>query len=452
MRYIPHTPEDREEMLAAVGVQSLEELFAPIPDSLRMKRELQLPEAMPECELNDHLLSLSQRNRPAPQVTSFAGAGIYRHFVPAAVDHLIQRSEFYTAYTPYQPEVSQGTLQSIFEFQTMIARLLGMEVSNASMYDGSSAMAESVLMLLRAFRHKRPHVVIAGAVHPEYLEVARTYLERPEEVLRLVPAGQDGRLDVGALKGALDETVAGVIVQYPNFFGLVEDVASARRLASEVGALMAVSFTEPVAFGLLKSPGELGADIVVGEGQSLGIPVSYGGPLLGLMACKKDYVRSIPGRLVGQTVDRHGNRCFVITLATREQHIRRAKATSNICTNEGLVALSSAIYMSMLGNQGLMRLARLNHQAATALRSALARVPGVSFPHAETPFFNEFVVELNRPAAEVLSQLAEQGIVGGVALSRFMPENQKQMLVTATELTRQAQIDALVQALTELLS
>ena len=378
MRYIPHTPEDQQAMLDSIGASDISELFSPIPRQLRLLRALELPEPLPECQLKQHMEQLAAHNCDTALVRSFAGAGIYNHYSPAAVAAVLSRSEFYTAYTPYQPEVSQGTLQAIFEYQTMVARLLGMEVSNASMYDGSTALAEAILMALRVFREKRPVVVLAGAIHPEYLAVARTYLVAPDEVLRVVPPGPDGRVDARRLEQAMDDSVAAVVVQSPNFFGLVEDVAQARAAADKHSSLLVVAFTEALAWGLLKPPGALGADIVCGEGQSLGLPTSYGGPLLGIMATSKRNVRSLPGRLVGQTTDRNSNVCFVVTLSTREQHIRRAKATSNICTNEGLCALGASVYLSLLGNEGLHKLATLNHRASLYLARALAAIPGVS--------------------------------------------------------------------------
>jgi glycine dehydrogenase subunit 1 len=434
-------------MLETIGVSTVEELFSGVPSDCRLRSAMDVPEGMAECEVLERCSSLASANVDTTRIASFAGGGSYHHFIPSAVDQLLLRSEFYTAYTPYQPEVSQGTLQAVFEFQTMVARLLGMDLSNASLYDGSTALAEATLMCGRVFKGKRSRVVFAGAIHPEYLAVVRTSIEDPDRDMVVVPPGSDGRLDQEALRLALDDTVAGVVVQYPNFFGLLEDVQAARTLSSAVGALLVVSFTEPVAFGLLKAPGGFGADIVVGEGQSLGMPPSFGGPYLGLLACKKEFVRSVPGRLVGQTVDRNGNRCFVITLATREQHIRRAKATSNICTNQGLCALASSIYMSLLGANGFAKLSTLNHQAAVTVRKALSSVPGVTFPHADVPFFNEFVVQVPGSAASLVDRMAAEGVVPGVALSRFpgMPENQ--LLVTATELTSREHIQRYIEVL-----
>lgn len=452
MRYIPHTPEDREQMLGSIGVSSIEELFHSIPEQFRLTKLLNLPEPLAECQLRMRMQELAGANRDTSRVASFAGAGIYNHYVPAAVDQLISRSEFYTAYTPYQPEVSQGTLQAIFEFQTLVARYLQMEVSNASLYDGSTALNEAIAMSLRAFRNKRPKIVLAGAHHPEYLEVARTSQMNADKFMLQVGCDASGRTDLKALADAMGPTVAAIIVQYPNFFGVLEDLKAIRELATQHGALMVVTFTEALAFGMVAPPGAFGADIVVGEGQSLGLPMSSGGPLLGLMTAKKSLVRSMPGRLIGQTEDRHGNTSYVITLATREQHIRRAKATSNICTNEGLCALMTTIYMCLLGKQGLEKVSRLSHQASVALANELRAIPGVKLPYAQTPWFNEFVVELPVPAADVLEKLAARDIVGGVALSRFFPDMPNRLLVTCTEQNGRTQIARFVEALKQVLA
>ena len=441
MRYLPHTPDDVRDMLEVIGADSLDELFASIPAGMRLERKLELPRGLPECHLKEHVEHIAAANTNASQVASFVGAGIYNHYVPAAVGQLLLRSELYTAYTPYQPEVSQGTLQAIFEFQTMIARLLAMDVSNASLYDGSTAAAEAILMAQRVFRNKRERVVLAGSIHPEYLEVSRTYLTDPDRILTRVPPGADGRIDMIRLEGAMGDHVAGVMVQYPNFYGLLEDLQAVRRIADNSGALMLVVFSEPIAFGMLAPPGCFGADIVFGEGQSLGMPVSCGGPLLGIMTARQKYVRSIPGRLVGKTTDRHGNDAYVVTLATREQHIRRARATSNICTNEGLCAMSASIYMSLLGNRGLSKLAELNHHASRHLGARLAAIRGVSLPYAQTPWFNEFVVELPRNAADVFEKMSAEGVVPGVPLSRFFPDQENRLLVTTTELNSSEQMD-----------
>jgi len=440
MSYIPHTPEDMERMLSTIGVDDVADLFDTIPKELHLRRAMQLPEPLPECRLRPVMEEMAHRNQAAARATSFAGAGIYRHFIPAAIGQLLLRSEFYTAYTPYQPEVSQGTLQAIFEYQTLISRLLEMEVSNASMYDGSTAMAEAVEMAIRVFRGKRSQVVLAGAIHPEYVEVTRANLTEPEGTLVVVPDGPDGRTDLAQLERTLGDHVAGVCVQYPNFLGLLDDLAAIRELTARHKSLLIVIFSQPIAFGLIKPPGAFGADIVAGEGQPLGLPAGFGGPLLGIMTTRKSYVRALPGRLVGKTRDRHGNDAFVVTLATREQHIRREKATSNICTNEGLCALGAAIYLSLLGKKGLAGLASLNHRASRYMASRLAAIPGCSLPYRETPWFNEFVVELPVPAAEVCRKLENEGLLPGLPLSRFLPNREKQMLVAVTEMNSAEQM------------
>lgn len=452
MRYIPHTPDDIREMLDVIGVKDLSELFSTIPLELQLGRELQLPEPLPECLLSRQMEEISTRNQDSTRVPSFAGAGIYNHYVPAAVGQLLLRSEFYTAYTPYQPEVSQGTLQSIFEYQTMIARMFGMEVANASLYDGSTAVAEAVAMALRIHRGKRPRVLMAESLHPEYRAVANTYLTQPDKTLHTIAMGSDGRLDLAALEEQLGGDVAALIVQSPNFYGLVEDLATLREQTAAHGILLVVVFAEALAYAMLQPPGTYEADIVVGEGQSFGLPVSYGGPLLGIMATRKKFVRALPGRLVGKTTDRNGNDAFVVTLATREQHIRRERATSNICTNEGLCALSAAIYLTLLGNSGLQKLATVNHHTSRYLASRLATLPGVSLPYADTPWFNEFVVQLPLPTAQVIPRMVEAGIVPGVGIDRFYPEATHQLLVACTELTSRESIDKYVASLGQIVA
>jgi glycine dehydrogenase subunit 1 len=446
MRYIPHTGEDVREMLDTIGVTSEDALFESIPERLRIKTPLDLPPALDERALLAHLTDLAAKNAGS-DVRAFTGGGAYRHYIPSAINELIHRTEFYTAYTPYQPELAQGTLQAMFEYQSMICRLLGTEVSNASLYDGSTAFTEAWFMAVRSAKGKRRKMVAAGAIHPEYLEVLRTYILDCGLCLVTVPAGPDGRVDPVALDKALDDETAALAFQSPNFFGVVEDVPALCKLASERGALSVATFTEALAFGLLEPPGRQGADIVVGEGQSLGISVSYGGPGLGIMNCRKDLVRNIPGRLVGETVDRHGTRGFCITLATREQHIRREKATSNICTNQGLCALMAAIYMTLMGPQGLGKVAAANHANASYLRSEVLKVPGIKATHGDSPFFNEFVVTLPGEAEALVQRLADQKIAAGIPVSRYYPELKQQLLLTATELTTADDIAALVSAL-----
>jgi glycine dehydrogenase subunit 1 len=452
MRYLPHTEADITEMLSTIGVTELADLFAPIPASLKMTRPLELPEPLPECMLRYHLEEMSGQNSDSTRLPSFAGAGIYNHYVPAAVGQILLRSEFYTAYTPYQPEVAQGTLQSIFEYQTMIARILGMEVSNASLYDGSTAVAEAVLMALRIHRNKRPRVLLAQSLHPEYDAVTRTYLTHPEDTLATVPMGADGRIDLAQLGPMLTPDVAALVVQSPNFYGLIEDLAQLRSLTEAQGILLVVAFSEGLAYGLLQPPGAFGADVVVGEGQSFGMPVSFGGPLLGIMTARKKYVRAMPGRLVGKTTDRHGSDCFVVTLSTREQHIRREKATSNICTNEGLCALGAAVYLTLLGNDGLSKLARLNHHASRYLASRLATVAGVTLPFANTPWFNEFAVDLPLASQRVIERMVNEGFVPGVAVSRFDAAQPNRLLVACTELNSRERMDSYVATLAKVVA
>ncbi len=444
MRYIPHTPDDVRQMLSVIGVDSVESLFAEIPEDVRLQRPLDLPLPLSESELLRELAALSSRNDAARTSLSFLGGGAYNHFIPAVVDHLISRSEFYTAYTPYQPEISQGTLQAIFEYQTLICQLTGMEVANASMYDGASACAEAVLMAVRAGRKGR--VLLSRALHPEYRETVRTYCRYLDVELVEIPFGKDGRTDRLALEREMDAETAAVVIGYPNFFGVVEDLAALGEVVHAGGARLVAAVQEPIALGLLKSPGELGADIVAGEGQSFGIPLSFGGPYLGFFAASKRDMRVMPGRLVGETVDLDGRRGFVLTLATREQHIRREKATSNICSNEGLCALMAAIYLSLMGKAGIREVALQNFSKAKYARERIADLKGFSILH-ESPTFNEFAVHADEGAAAVLLRLQEKGILGGLALDRFYDEMPDNFLVCVTEQNSRGEIDALVEAL-----
>ncbi len=444
MRYIPHTEEDVRQMLAAIGVPSTEDLFSGIPAAVRLQRPLNLPASAAESELLRELAALGARNATAASHVSFLGAGAYNHFIPAVVDHLISRSEFYTAYTPYQPEISQGTLQAIFEYQTLVCQLTGMDAANASMYDGASACAESVLMAVRATRRRR--VLLSKALHPEYRATVATYCRYLQLELVEVPFAADGRTDLAALERLLDKETAVVVAGYPNFFGVVEDLAALAAAAHGQGAYLAAAVAEPVALGLLKSPGELGADIVAGEGQSFGIPLSYGGPYLGFFAARQKDLRTMPGRLVGETVDREGRRGFVLTLATREQHIRREKATSNICSNEGLCALMATVYLSLLGKEGIREVAQQNLAKAEYAKKKIAAIPGFSVPFA-APTFNEFVVEAPEGADVVLAALEQQGILGGISLGRFYGDMPRRLLVCVTEQNSRAEIDALAAAL-----
>jgi glycine dehydrogenase subunit 1 len=444
MRYLPHTDADIGAMLAAVGVDHLDDLFAHIPPECRRRGPMKLPEALSEWELDRHMASLAADTATAPAYAIFLGAGSYDHFIPESVKQLLHRGELYTAYTPYQAEVSQGTLQIIYEYQTLVCRLLGMEVANASMYDGASALAEALLMAIRVT--KRPRVALSQSIHPLYRQVVETYL-RPTgfEILSL-PYGPDGRTDLSALTDL--KHLAAVALQSPNFFGCIEDLESMHQMvhAGENTPLMLVAFTEPLSYGLYRTPGELGADIVCGEGQSLGIARSFGGPGLGMFACRVQHARSMPGRLVGKTVDLKGRRGFVLTLSTREQHIRRERATSNICTNQGLCASAAAMYMASLGGSGLRRLARLNFDKAGYLKQALQSA-GVAVPFS-APVFNEFVVRLPAGSEDLYRRLLKRKIVAGLPLSRFYPELTDHYLLCATETSSREDMDLLVKEVT----
>ena len=448
MRYLPLTEGDRRDMLAAVGAASVDELFRDVPEAALLKAPLELPAHAGEIEVERALGAMAGRNLPAGAGPSFLGAGAYRHHVPAAVDHLIQRSEFLTAYTPYQPEISQGTLQALFEFQTQVALLTGMDVANASLYDGATACAEAVAMACRVTR--RSKAVLSGALHPHYREVSRTAAQFIDHQLTLAPPDPAATED---LAGRVDDETACVVVQNPGFFGHLRDYSALARACHEKGALLVMVVTEAVSLGAVKAPGAMGADIVAGEGQSLGNGLNFGGPHLGLFAAREKLVRQMPGRLCGETLDAAGQRAFVLTLATREQHIRREKATSNICTNSGLCALAFCIHLSLLGEAGFGRLARLNHAAAVRLADALAAVPGVEVLNRS--FFNEFTVRLPGPAAEAVDAMAAKGVLGGVPLSRFYPDDQELtslLLVAATETTCEGDFEALAAALRRVLS
>jgi len=447
MRYLPLTPDDREAMLAAIGVKSIDDLFVDVPGAARLDGPVDLPRVAGELEVDRALGAMAAKNATAGTVPFFCGAGAYKHHVPATVDHVIQRSEFLTSYTPYQPEIAQGTLQYLYEFQTQVANLTGMPVANASLYDGSTAMAEGVLMATRVTRRNK--AVISGGVHPHYVKATETVVHAVSvETLALAPA-------VDAEAAVIDQIgpdTACVVVQTPNIFGTATDVTKIAEVAHAAGALLIVVVTEAVSMGLLKSPGEMGADIVAAEGQSIGNALNFGGPYVGLFATRDKLVRQMPGRLCGETVDADGERGFVLTLSTREQHIRRDKATSNICTNSGLCTLAFTIHMSLLGETGLRRLALLNHEKAVATRDALKAIPGVEIL---TPrFFNEFAIRLPKPAAEVVEQLANQHILAGVPYSRLAPDAGMDdvLLVAATETTTDADIEALATALGKVLA
>jgi len=433
-RYIPHTPEDIRRMLDTIGVKKVEELFEAIPAKYRLSKPMNLPEPLGEPDLLRHLLEL----QPSP-FTSFLGGGAYHHFIPAVVAALTSRSEFYTAYTPYQPEISQGTLQSIFEYQTLMCQLTGMEVSNGSLYDGASSLAEAVLMAFRITKRKK--ILLSRAIHPEYRKVIETYIDPDQQEIISIPYKRaDGRTDEKALSDLLDETVNAVVIQSPNFFGVIEDLQGIGEKIHQVGGMMIVGFSEAIAYGLLAPPGLFGADIVAGEGQSLGIPLSFGGPYLGIFTTRNNHVRTMPGRLVGETLDLEGKRGFVLTLATREQHIRREKATSNICTNEGLCALMATIYLSCLGREGLREVAMMNLSKAEYAKKAASTIKGCrqSF---SGPTFNEFVLQIDGDPEKVLGGMKKEKIVGGLPLSKFYPELNRHLLVTVTEMNSKEEID-----------
>ena len=446
MRYLPLTPDDRTAMLAAIGAKSIDDLFVDVPEPARREGFVDLPRVAGELEVERALGALAAKNITAGTVPFFCGAGAYKHHVPATVDHVIQRSEFLTSYTPYQPEIAQGTLQYLYEFQTQVANLTGMPVANASLYDGSTAMAEGVLMATRVTRRNK--AIISGGVHPHYVAATETVVHAVGVETQVLPAAVDAEADVIAQIGP---DTACVVVQTPNVFGTATDVTKIAEAAHAAGALLIVVVTEAVSMGLLKSPGEMGADIVAAEGQSIGNALNYGGPYVGLFACREKLVRQMPGRLTGETVDADGERGFVLTLSTREQHIRRDKATSNICTNSGLCTLAFTIHMSLLGETGLRRMALLNHENALATRDALAAIPGVQVL---TPrLFNEFAVRLPKPAVGVVEQLGQRGILAGVPYGRLAPGAGMDdvLLVAATEVTTDADITALKTALAEVL-
>ncbi len=448
MRYIPHTEQDIKQMLAEIGVKNIDELFDSIPESLRLNNELlALPASLPESELTEYLKELQKRNTTSEDESIFLGAGAYRHFSPILIDHLISRGEFATSYTPYQPEVSQGTLQAIFEFQTMICLLTGMEIANASMYDGASALAEAVIMANRI--NRRNEFLVSSAIHPEYRSVVETYTRGSKFDLKEVPYTAEGGTDLEFILKNLTENTAAVVIQSPNFFGTVERYVSLAESLSKNGTLLIVAVAEAISLGILKPPGERGADIVVGEGQSFGLPVSFGGPYVGFFATREKYLRQMPGRLAGETQDQNGKRAYVLTLSTREQHIRRERATSNICTNQGLCALAATIFLSTLGKQGMHEMATLNVRKAHYLKGRLANISGFGIKF-ETHSFNEFVLECPRPAEEVLQILKQDHIIGGYPLEQHYPELKNCLLLCATELSSQEDMDRLADKLEEM--
>jgi glycine dehydrogenase subunit 1 len=439
MPYFPNTESDRRAMLDAIGAASVDDLFSMIPPDLRLTRGLCVPSGMGELELTAHLSELAAENTSAADSVSFLGGGAYDHFIPAVVDMVAARSEFYTAYTPYQAEASQGSLQAFFEYQTLIAELTGMDVSNASLYDGGSAAVEAVLMALHATGRSR--VVTAASVHPEYRQILATYLAS-QGVDLVTLATPDGAISASELAASVNAETACVLVQHPDFFGCLEEVEQLAEIAHRSGALFIVA-VDPISLGLLKRPGEYGADIVVAEGQSLGNPLSFGGPYLGIMACREQFMRRMPGRLVGQTVDRRGNRCWVLTLQTREQHIRREKATSNICTNEGLLALRATVYLSLMGPAGMRSVAELCLQKSRYTADRLSALASLELPFWR-PTFKEFVVRVKDGSVDALLEKAqEEGIFAGVPLSRWYPELSDCMLVAVTEKRTKSEIDRL---------
>ncbi len=441
MSYFPLTKEDQAEMLEAVGIERFSQLLQAIPPDLRNPK-IDLPPALSELEAQDFFAALASQNANVKRFNSFLGAGSYEHYIPAVVPFIINRSEFYTAYTPYQPEASQGILQALFEYQSLMCELTGMDVSNGSHYDGASALAESVLMALH--HTGREKALVAQSVHPEYRTVTGTYLHGTNFHMDEFSFKKGFALDTDELKKKLNETVGAVVVQSPNFFGLAEDLTELERLTREAGALL-ILVAHPLSFGFYKSAGEWNADIACGEGQPLGIPPGFGGPGLGYIAVTKALVRRIPGRLVGLTTDSEGRRAFCLTLQAREQHIRRERATSNICSNQALCAISAGVYLSTLGKAGVKRIAELNIENAMYLRDALARLKSAEVL-TQGPVFNEFAVRFNRPVSEINQKLFERGITGGLGLERFYPERQNEMLICATETKSKEQLDQFVEA------
>jgi glycine dehydrogenase subunit 1 len=440
MSFLPHTREEENAMLQAIGVSSAEELFRDIPRELRLNRPLQLPAGLPEKAVWEEVQRLAEKDRHTDNYLCFRGAGAYEHYQPSAVKHLLSRADFYTAYTPYQPEISQGTLQAIFEYQTCICELTGMDVANASHYDGATALTEAAIMAVEATRRNK--VAVSALVHPEYRETMQTYLKRRGVELITLPYA-DGLTASNDLSAYINDEVAAVMIQSPNFFGSIEDIGLFAELIHGQGGLL-VACVDPLSLGVLESPGRLGADIVVGDGQSLGLPLSFGGPYLGFMACKEKYVRRLPGRIVGKTVDRLGREGFVLTLQAREQHIRREKAGSNICSNQALCALAATIYLSLMGPDGLAEVGKQCLQKSHYAQQRLAALPGVTIPFA-APFFQEFVVKTVEAPAAINQRLWEAGILGGLELRRFYPELENHLLVCVTEMRSREETERLVQ-------
>ena len=452
MRYLPLTPTDRQAMLGTIGVSSIDDLFVDVPEVAQLDGPIHgLPMHASEMAVERHMTALSRQNLVAGDVPFFLGCGAYKHHVPASVDHIIQRGEFLTAYTPYQPEIAQGTLQMLFEFQSQVARLLGTDVANASMYDGSTACWEAIVMARRIT--KRGKAILSSGLHPHYVSVAKTMATFTGDALETAAPVLSAATDADALIAAIDDDTSCVVVQYPDILGRITDLAPIAAACHAKKALLIAVVTEPVALGAIKSPGEMDADIVVGEGQSLGVGLQFGGPYVGLFGCKEKYLRQMPGRLCGETVDATGKRGFVLTLSTREQHIRREKATSNICTNSGLCALAFSVHMTLLGEKGLRNMAAINHQNAIAAADRLVQIPGVTLVNES--FFNEFTVKLPKAARAIVRRLAERRILAGVSLGRLYPGHpalENGLVVAVTEMTSADDIEALATALTEVLA
>jgi len=452
MRYLPLSAADRREMLRVIGAGSIDELFRDVPEEARLKGPIEgLPMHASEMAVERHMTDLSRKNMVAGDVPFFLGCGAYKHHIPASVDHIIQRGEYLTSYTPYQPEIAQGTLQMLFEFQTQVARLFGCEVANASMYDGSTAMWEAIVMGHRITRRNK--TIISSGVHPHYVSVAKTMAKFTEDQLQTSLPELTAETDADKLIAGIDAETSAVVVQYPDILGRITDLTPIAEAAHAAGALLIAVVTEPVALGLIRSPGEMGADIVVGEGQSIGVGLQFGGPYVGLFATRERFVRQMPGRICGATVDKQGRRGFVLTLSTREQHIRREKATSNICTNSGLCTLAFSIHLSLLGEAGLSRLARINHGNAIKLADALGKVRGVKVLN--DTFFNEFTIRVPGVAATVIEKLAAKGVLGGVPASRLdpaRPELRDLIIVASTEVNTDEDRSAYVKALREVLA
>lgn len=447
MRYLPLTPNDRQDMLATIGASSIDELFVDVPEDARLDGPIRdLPMHAGEMAVEAHMKKLAKNNSAAGDMPFFLGAGAYRHHVPASVDHIIQRGEFLTAYTPYQPEIAQGTLQTLFEFQTQVARLFGVDVANASMYDGSTACWEAIVMARRIT--KRGKAVLSSGLHPHYVSVAKTMARFTKDQLVSEAPTLEAATDGADLLDQIDDDTSCVVVQYPDILGRIGDMSALAEKAHIHKALLIAVVTEPVALGAIKSPGQMGADIVVGEGQSLGVGLQFGGPYVGLFGCKQKYVRQMPGRLCGETVDSEGKRGFVLTLSTREQHIRREKATSNICTNSGLCALAFTAHMTLLGEKGLRELAMLNHKKAVVAADRLASIDGVSLLNES--FFNEFTLVLDKDTRPIVRKLADQKILAGVSLGRLYPEEgalAHGLIVAVTETSSDEDVEALATAL-----